>query len=161
MLIGVVADSHGSLAAIQAAIEALKGASVYIHAGDYYSDGLFLARKSGIRCYAVSGNCDIGPRGPKELVIELGGKRIYLTHGHLHGVKYGLERLIDSGLKRMADVVIFGHTHVPMVDKSGGMLLFNPGSVSLGRSSSGNTVGLLDIKDGVVEPRIIQVGSHG
>ncbi|HHV78747.1 MAG TPA: metallophosphoesterase [Firmicutes bacterium] len=157
MLIGVISDSHGKVSAIDAAVRALEGASVYIHAGDYYCDGKLTARLSGVTCYAVSGNCDFGPRGPMELMIELDGKKIYVVHGHLHSVKRGLDLLVKTAAQKGADIVVFGHTHVPVVAWSGNTLLFNPGSVSLGRSDLGNTCGSLEIKGGQVAPRIIRI----
>ena len=106
--------------------------------GDGLSDmEAFIGEKN--RAYlAVRGNCDssaiFGGGFVKSLdSINILGHRIVFTHGHLYGVKYGLD-----GVKRLAadigaDIVLFGHTHEPLEKyipaEKGGFYLFNPGSV--------------------------------
>ncbi len=65
--------------------------------------------------------------------ITLLGKKIFLTHGDLYGVKYGTERLGYAAEERGADIVLFGHTHIPheeYISAQKPYYLFNPGSIS-------------------------------
>ena len=66
-----------------------------------------------------------------------------MTHGHLYRVKYDTAGLANAGLYRGADIVLFGHTHVPFWDSINGMTLLNPGSIGYG-----GTYALLEVDDG-------------
>ncbi|MGB9867111.1 MAG: metallophosphoesterase [Bacillota bacterium] len=157
MIIGVVSDSHGNTRALEEAVNFLKDCDALIHAGDFYKDGLYLAQRCQLPCYAVGGNCDIGPKGPRELTVEIEGKRFFITHGHMHLVKRTLDDLIKVATDRDVDCVVFGHTHVPYAAWLGPRLFFNPGSVSIGRSSSGNTLGYIEVSKGELQPQIIRL----
>ncbi len=96
--------------------------------------------------YAVRGNCDWGVNGeaPEELMLSFEGHRLLLLHGHRQGVKGGTAPLAAYAAARGADVVLYGHTHLPReeVYPSGTVLggatlasplyLFNPGSLADG-----------------------------
>jgi predicted phosphodiesterase len=75
-----------------------------------------------------------------EEFLVLDGVRILLTHGHAYGVKGGLGTAIAHAARRDADVLIFGHTHIPLElhvspDSDCGftvnrpLTVFNPGSL--------------------------------
>ena len=53
-----------------------------------------------------------------------------VTHGHLYSAKYGLEKLSYAGEEKNADIVFFGHTHIPTDETMGNVRLINPGSCS-------------------------------
>lgn len=77
----------------------------------------------------VQGNCDWKGNFPEEEVIEVGGLRFYVTHGHLYGVKRSLLQLQYRTQEVEADVVCFGHSHVAYAEKIGEQLFINPGSI--------------------------------
>ncbi len=87
-----------------------------------------------------------------EFVLE--GKRIFMTHGHLYGVKTGLGAVLNAAVTRSADILLFGHTHRVHKELFNGMLVVNPGSVGLGLK----TYAVLEIKHGAVECSIV---GHG
>jgi len=94
----------------------------------------------------VRGNCD---RSSAELEIDefvLEGKRFFMTHGHLFGVKTGKSRIIESAINRNADILLFGHTHVPHHSINNNLIVVNPGNIGEG----GNTYAVLEIKNGDV-----------
>lgn len=101
-----------------------------LHVGDYYEDALILGKASGIKVKAVTGNCDIYAPGPMEELLEIGDYRLYLTHGHLFGVKRSLTKLRKRAEDLSANIIIYGHTHVPHQEKINGMLFLNPGSIT-------------------------------
>lgn len=89
--------------------------------------------------FSVRGNCDFvwDPATPTEQLLPFGEHKILMTHGHLLGVKGGLGTLIAHAAALGADVVLFGHTHLPIARSLTAdetplgrpMYLFNPGSI--------------------------------
>ena len=74
---------------------------------------------------------------------------IFYTHGHMYGVKYDLDTLAEAAAARGAEVALFGHTHIPLEEQHGTVLLFNPGSC--GRCYTGpDTYGVLTLANGRV-----------
>ena len=132
MLIAVIADTHKNQRSIDIAKKHIKeaNANIIIHLGDCIEDIELLKENFNGKVYAVEGNCDNLNKYPKEDSIEVNGKKIYFTHGDLYGVKKGLDNLMRKGKEIGADVVLFGHTHVPFKEEKNGMLLMNPGSIA-------------------------------
>lgn len=147
MKIIVFSDSHGKLDWMIAVMEAERPDHVFF-LGDHEKDGWDLNRiYPTIPLNAVKGNCDWGP-GLEEWLVELEGIRFLLTHGHLYGVKTGLFRLEQAAMRTGADMVCFGHTHIPVdVKEPGRARLFNPGTIG-GPYGQRTTYGVLCIKDG-------------
>lgn len=103
------------------------------------------ATETDVPMYTVRGNCDLFSGGrPEEAVTALEGHVLLLTHGHRYGVKGGIGALLIRAVEVGADIVMFGHTHVPMerVIDAGTQIgetvterpiyLFNPGSLEEG-----------------------------
>jgi len=130
MRILVLADSHGRVENMVRCVELVEPDHI-LHLGDCIRDAERLRdRFPAIPMTTVPGNCDWGYEDEEaEKLIELGGRRIFLLHGHTRGVKYGLHRAWNAGREAGADVVAFGHTHDAMVDYDGTMYMLNPGSV--------------------------------
>lgn len=155
MKILVFSDSHSVCGFMKNCVEAVKPDAV-IHLGDMVRDGEALAHTfPGTRFFQVAGNCDRGrvlPDFPETLVERLGGIRIYMTHGHLQGVKSFLDKLIFEGQRCGADVILYGHTHEPDCRRlPEGQWIMNPGSAGYGA-----TAGIILAEAGTVECRIIR-----
>lgn len=133
MKILVLSDSHGAVCSMQD-IYRFENCNAVIFLGDTVRDAEQLALiTGGVPVYRVKGNCDMFMcDAPDEQLLILGGKRIFITHGHKYGVKSGLMRLCLAGREKNADIVLFGHTHSQFID-DGDMLILNPGSVSGGK----------------------------
>lgn len=155
MLIGVLSDTHGDLRRIEVCLSALSNVDCFLHAGDFYEDAQKIARVSGLKVIGVTGNCDYMVKGPSEEMIVLGGKRLYLTHGHIYRVKRDLRLLIQRSKALGADVTVFGHTHLPLLSKRDGILFLNPGSLHSPRRGYSPSCGLLEISKTTVKARII------
>ena len=126
----LLSDSHGRLANLLDAVDREEPNAVF-HLGDLCEDAENLAAAyPELPVTMVAGNCDgWGASAPGETEVTVKGVRFFLTHGHLYRVKQGLGPLRNEGLARGADVVCFGHTHVPVVEEdSGGPWLVNPGT---------------------------------
>lgn len=132
----IFSDSHGDPYNMKRAIERNPDAEVIFFLGDGISDAESLAIEDRCRMWiAVRGNCDfstvfLNRELNKTEEITLGGKKIMLTHGDVYGVKGGLEGLSSAARSRGADIVLFGHTHIPCESYVDGLYLFNPGSIS-------------------------------
>ena len=127
MKILVFSDSHGRLGLMLDAVEQERPQRVFF-LGDNYRDGEDLAAAyPDIPMDLVVGNCDFCP-GPEELLVEAGGVRFLLTHGHRYGAKSGTARLAEAGERKGAAVVCFGHTHSALNMPERGVWLFNPGT---------------------------------
>ena len=158
MRIVVLSDTHGDHYHLEQAVASQPKADLFIHLGDGERDleeiaALFPEKKFEF----VSGNCDFGSQTPHENELMAGGKRIFYTHGHQYHVKYGISGILDEGRRRKADIVLFGHTHVPLTFYEDGLYLMNPGS--LGHPVEGKpTYGVVDItKGGGVVLNIVEV----
>lgn len=127
MKILVLSDSHGRLGLMLDAMEQERPQRVFF-LGDHYRDGQELADVyPDVPMDLVRGNCDWSA-GPDELLVEAGGVRFLLTHGHRYDVKSGTDRLVDAGKRMGAAVACFGHTHEALNMPERGIWLFNPGS---------------------------------
>lgn len=104
-----------------------------------------LLNKFSDRIIAVRGNCDSEvdqmvlefPMMASYSTILAKGRRLFLTHGHL----YHEENLPNL---RAGDAVIYGHTHVPKLEKKGDIYIINPGSITFPKESFPNSYGILE-----------------
>ena len=136
MKVLVVSDSHGRHELLRKAIGQEAPIDMLIHAGDIEGDiDKILGPKREYEVHAVAGNMDWGT--PKESVdvFDMGGHKVFLTHGHRHGVSYTLANLREAAEECGADVAIYGHTHMPALDEQNDILLLNPGSVAKPRQA--------------------------
>ncbi len=159
MRVVVLADTHlraGSTRRLpERACAELGRADVILHAGDVV-DALLLGELAAYApVHAVLGNNDHSLVGvlPETLELELAGVRIAMIHdsGPRRGRPARLHRLFPD-----ADIVVFGHSHVP-VNEPGieGQLLFNPGSPTERRRQPHRTIGVLELASGrLVDHRI-------
>ena len=141
----VVSDSHGNVENMCRAVELVRPA-LLLHLGDGWRDAEALARRfPALPMEKVPGNCDFRAEEQAERIVEIGGKRVMLCHGHTLGVKTGLDTLLRAALAREADAALFGHTHKPLVDIRQGVVLLNPGSIG---NRVRPTYGTLTVADG-------------
>lgn len=148
MRILVFSDSHKSVSSCVSITENMLGVDMILHAGDHSADAEWLQKCfPDIPVKYVAGNCD-PDTAPAEMIVEAEDKKIYLTHGHLHSVKYqeDYETLIDTAKSKGCDCVVFGHTHKYECFKSGDLTVLNPGSI---RHSC--TYGVIEIEDGILK----------
>ena len=105
-----------------------------IHAGDTDgNDNSYYEANADCEVLFVRGNNDFNSN-PSEIVKEIGGKKIFVTHGHRYGVYMGIQTLYYAGLERGADIIIYGHTHKANHQEGAGVHVLNPGSLTGVRS---------------------------
>src|ERR1700691_541038 len=160
MEVVVLSDSHltkgiGGVAA--EVLTAVARADVVLHAGDITSRQALAELEAMAETYAVLGNNDrdLDELLPESRLLELGGVRIAMVHDS--GTRAGRPRRLHRRFPD-ADLVVFGHSHVP-VDEVGdnGQLLFNPGSPTQRRSQPHRTFGRLRLRGGRGLPRQIEI----
>lgn len=155
MKIMVVSDTHGNYLAPLTCLDEKAGIEVIIHLGDEINDGRILQNLTRIPLILVPGNCDPDAREPRELCGMLGGQKIFMTHGDIYRVKSGLEALIRKAVSEKASVVLFGHTHAPLVQMENGLLLVNPGTLMA--TSRNKSYAILTVSPESASAEIIQV----
>lgn len=145
MKIAVISDTHRIKKYIELAKKYIEEADVLIHLGDDSEDIKELAKDFKGQTYVVSGNCDRVGAYPKEQLLVLEGKKIFITHGDIYGVKSNLINIYYKGRELEADIILFGHTHVPLIEEKEGIYLMNPGSVSLPRINK-RYIGIIELE---------------
>ncbi len=155
----VVSDSHNMVLNSQIEKISTYGSfDILIHCGDKYKDAHKFASKLNIdRVYAVPGNCDIAPSNMSLILTEIiEGKKIIITHGHLHGVKSSIEYIKDYAKEVNADIVLYGHTHCAQNEIIDNILFFNPGS-TISPKCGDESFGIIEIFEGNVNSEIISL----
>jgi len=84
---------------------------------------------------------------PDEIVVEAAGHRIFLTHGHIYGVRSTLEMLVAAAKEAQADIAVYGHTHVAQ-EVAGDVHVLNPGSVARPRDEARPSFMLAELEVG-------------
>lgn len=154
MKIAVVGDTHGKIDTIVQELREIEVDHLFF-TGDFYSDAGKISRRLGLDFTGVSGNCDFRSKGEQEQFLRISGKHFYITHGHKYGVKHGLNSLYYRAEEIKADVVLFGHTHIPFCEKINGIWFINPGSPSRPRGGARKTYALIEIENHSFSPQII------
>ena len=98
--------------------------------GSYYG----LTEAADCPVQIVLGNNDFFSELPRELELEVGPYKVWVTHGHNYYVSVGNENIKREAIARGADIVMYGHTHRPVVDlEDDEVIAINPGSLSYPR----------------------------
>jgi putative phosphoesterase len=160
-LIGVISDTHlyrrnpGNALDGVAALFQRFGVDLIVHGGDVNSPPA-LARLSEVApVFVVAGNNDdagVLSIAPEEIEFTVGKKRFALLHGH-GGASARSEAKRRFGGK--VDCVIYGHSHIPMIEKVDGTIFFNPGSAEQRRWHPHFGLGLIRVANDRIEPELI------
>lgn len=159
MKILVVSDTHGAVfESIVKPLQKEKDIDMMVHCGDKYKDAEKIAGLLGIKhLYRVVGNCDYDMQNESTMLeLEIEGKQVLITHGHLQHVKDGLEYLKELAEEKSADIVLFGHTHVSHEEMDNNILYFNPGSTILPKIGKAS-YGVIEILSNKIISKIIRI----
>jgi uncharacterized protein len=149
--VGLISDTHGLVR--PEIFSALKGVDLILHAGDVGGRSIIDELSVIAPILAVYGNTDTpdAPGLKPRLQLDIQGLSIHVSHGHELGSPTA-ERLLA---RYTADVIVFGHTHKPLVERSGSRLVVNPGAAGPRRFSLKPSVARLSVKDGRAEAEIV------
>ncbi|MCR5093460.1 MAG: metallophosphoesterase [Lachnospiraceae bacterium] len=132
MKIVIISDTHGDNRVIDQIIEEEEKEAPFeylIHCGDSETSlKKYMDPSNPYKFLAVRGNCDFSSSLPSVLVERILFYNVFITHGHRENVSYGDHDLLETGLANRADIILYGHTHVPEFCERDGVLLINPGS---------------------------------
>ena len=124
----VVSDNHGDRNILVEIVNRYVGMVDHMfHCGDSelkVNDGLWE------HFTVVTGNCDYDPEYKKEQIVTIGNDVIYMTHGHLSNVRFGLTMLSVQAQEAGANIALFGHIHQAVAEMDKHILFVNPGSIS-------------------------------
>ena len=161
MKILVVSDTHGRDEKLERVVEQEQPFDYLIHCGDVEGRELFIEALADCPCTIVAGNNDFFSDLLREDEIMLEGHKIMVTHGHNYGVSMDLYGISEEAAARECEIVLFGHTHKPVIEKKNGVLVINPGSVSFprqeGRKPSYVILNLEEGKEPQAEIRFLEV----
>lgn len=137
MKILIVSDTHKDNRYFYKALDRERPLDMVIHCGDIGGNEGVLESQAACPFYVVAGNTDYYSPLPRDLLLEVEGYRIFVTHGHNYYVNSGNEVLKEYALEKGANVAFYGHTHVPEIDEQENITLVNPGSLSFPRQNNG------------------------
>jgi len=149
MNIGLISDTHGLLR--KSAVTALKKADIIIHAGDIDTPEVLTKLNAIARVYPVRGNMDRLPEMkhlPGYEIVEADGLFLYVIHDLM---------AMDLDPAAGMDVVVSGHSHIPKISYRGRILYINPGSAGPRRFQLPISVGMIEINNGKMTPKIIEL----
>jgi hypothetical protein len=161
VLVAAISDTHlprGSRRIPDSCLERLRSADLILHGGDLSTLSVLAALEAlGPPVHAVYGNADepaVRELLPKELVVEAGGARIGMAHvpGPAAGHQERLVRRFPG-----CDAVVYGHTHIPEVERHEGVWILNPGSPTERRKAPAHTMLVLEIEAGEITPELVVV----
>jgi putative phosphoesterase len=154
VLVGLISDTHGTLRA--EALAALAGTDLIVHAGDVGARSVLQELQGMAPVKAVYGNVDDPALElPAELELSLEGVTVHISHGHEIGSP------TPGALVRRytADVIVYGHTHRPLIERVGATLVVNPGAAGPRRFKLQPSVALLAIDERKANARLIYLSA--
>jgi putative phosphoesterase len=131
MRLGVVSDTHKHILNLNKAIDFLRGqdVSMFIHLGDDYTDPDETAERDFLRVPGVFSDVYTDVRVPNRIIKNVVGWRLLLTHtvsSHPNDLPDDLKPE-DVIREKRADIVLYGHTHLPEIRQEEGIIFINPG----------------------------------
>lgn len=158
--IGVISDTHlprGGRRIPDEALRLFEHTDLILHAGDFVEAEVFYELQAVGPVEAVLGNCDsaeLARQLPVTTTVQAGGVRIGMIHDS--GDRQRRRRRMTEAFPDHR-VVVFGHSHMPLVEDDGRLLLLNPGSACDPRRAPVPTVALLEIDDGYPTARLVEL----
>lgn len=135
MKVLIVSDTHRKNDAYVNLVS-LHKPDMVIHCGDVEGSEYVLTYSAECPVHMVSGNNDFFSDLPRELELQIGNYKAWVTHGHNYYVSMGNENLKREAVAKGVDIVFYGHTHRPVVDWDDDIIAVNPGSLSYPRQEN-------------------------
>lgn len=151
--VGLISDTHGLLR--QAALNALRGVEMIIHAGDVGKPEILDSLRELAPVVAVKGNIDQGSWAselPATAMVEAGPATIYVLHD--------IQELDLDPVAAGIQIVVSGHSHKPGRTERSGVVYINPGSAGPRRFKLPVTVARLDLGAKPYEATFIEVSDN-
>jgi putative phosphoesterase len=153
--IGLISDTHGQLR--NAVLDAFEGVDRILHAGDVGDVDILTALEAIAPVDAVFGNTDgflVRERLSAHIVRRIEDRTVVVVHGDQYGAPTPA-RLHAAWPD--ADVVVFGHTHRPTLERLGNTLFVNPGAAGPARFDLRPSVAILSLGEGPPDVRFTEI----
>jgi putative phosphoesterase len=152
MVIGLLSDTHGLVR--PEVFASLAGVELILHAGDVGGRAVLSELSVIAPIRAVYGNTDVPgePGLDAQLRLKIEDVSIHVSHGHEVGGSPTPEKLLS---RYTADVIVFGHTHKPLVERQGGRLVVNPGAAGPRRFKLKPSVARMTVTNGQADVEIL------
>ena len=136
MRILVISDTHRKNDNYLNVIQKVGKLDLVIHLGDVEGSEYTIEEAAGCPVEMVAGNNDFFSNLPSEKTLQIGKYRVMITHGHRYYIGMGNEMLKEEAIAHGVDIVMYGHTHKPVIDISDNIVAINPGSLSYPRQEN-------------------------
>lgn len=136
MRILVISDTHRKNDNYLNVIKKVGKLDLVIHLGDVEGSEYTIEEAAGCPVEMVAGNNDFFSNLPSEKTLQIGKYRVMITHGHRYYIGMGNEMLKEEATAHGVDIVMYGHTHKPVIDISDNIVAINPGSLSYPRQEN-------------------------
>lgn len=133
MRILIISDTHKKHENLKRVLESVSPVDLLIHLGDAEGYEDIIGEMAGCPMEIVAGNNDFFSKLPREKELQIGKYRVLITHGHYYYVASGIADIMSEAQARGVDIVMFGHTHVPLIEYGEHVIALNPGSLSYPR----------------------------
>jgi uncharacterized protein len=146
---------RGSRRLPDACVRRLESAALILHAGDVVAASVLEDLRDLAPVEAVAGNMDDAELLavlPERRVVEIGDARIGLVHDA--GPRAGRGERLAAAFPGCA-AVVYGHTHLPDVSRSGDMWILNPGSPTERRGAPAHSLLMLELESGEIRPELV------
>jgi uncharacterized protein len=155
LTIGLISDTHGLLR--PGVLEIFRNVDHILHAGDVGTEDILVELQAIAPVTAVWGNTDgweIRDQVPEVARVTLGEIEAVVVHGHRFGSPTPAR---VAAAHPDADLVVFGHSHVPLIERVGGVLAVNPGSAGPKRFKLPTTVAIAEVSGVQLTARLVQL----
>lgn len=133
MKILIVSDTHRRNETYLEVLKKVAPVDMVIHCGDNEGSEYLIEESAGCPVEMVRGNNDFFSELPAEKEFFIGRYKVWLTHGHHYYVSMRNSFIINEAHDRGVDIVMFGHTHRPVIERDGDVWAINPGSLTYPR----------------------------
>lgn len=158
----MISDTHlprGTRALPEDCLRLLRGADLILHGGDFVSQAFFDELAGlGPPVQGVYGNMDepaLKQALPRERVVEVDGARIGMIH--IPGPRAGREARLAARFPD-CEAVVYGHTHVPQVERFQHLWILNPGSPTERRGAPSHAMLILTVRGRRLTPELVTLG---
>jgi putative phosphoesterase len=162
LTIGVLSDTHifggsGSRRLPEDVLELFRRFKVdlIVHCGDIVIQRVLDTLGEVAPTIAVFGNnepLEIWQSLPERIILSVGDRRIGIVHGHGGPNARTTAR---TAFREPVELVIYGHSHIPMIEEVDGVVYFNPGSPTDRRWSQHFGIGVVTVDDRGIRPELI------
>lgn len=129
----IVSDSHGIHDYLDEVMYSVGHIDGMFHLGDVENRETDIEAQIDCPLEIVCGNNDSDYFLPQERIVFVGEHKIFMAHGHQYRIHQGTEMIKRAAKEKGCDIVLFGHTHRPYLEKEEDMVIANPGSITYPR----------------------------